>query len=183
MKPATGLRYDWTNLRAEVVGSGQGLTPADLLDHREAARDAVENFGARIASGEIGFPNLPFDPKPVGKIEAYARKQRGRFRSILLLGIGGSALGPFALDVAANGPRPFRRKKVPAELWVLDNVDPLILGRALEQLDPRKTLAVVITKSGSTAETMAQFLIVYDWLRRKLGAKQAARQVAAVTDP
>lgn len=183
MKSAAGLRYDWTNLRAEVVGSGQGLTPADLLDHREAAREAVENFGARIASGEIGFPNLPFDSKPVAKIEAYARKQRGRFHSILLLGIGGSALGPFALDVAVNGPRPFRRKGVPAELWVLDNVDPLVLGRALEQLDARKTLAVVITKSGSTAETMAQFLIVYDWLRRKLGAKKAARQVAAVTDP
>ena len=183
MKAGKLLRYDWTNLRAEVVGSGQGLTPADLLDHHEGARAAVENFGARIASGEIGFPHLPFDSKPVRQIEAFARKVRGRYRSILLLGIGGSALGSFSLDAAVNGPRPFRRKKVPAELWVLDNVDPLILGRALEQLDARQTLALVITKSGSTAETMAQFLIVYDWLRRKLGAKKAARHVAAVTDP
>jgi len=100
-----------------------------------------------------------------------------------LLGIGGSALGAYALDALANGPRPFRGKKVPAELWVLDNVDPLILGRALERLDPRQTLVLVITKSGETGETMAQFLIVYDWLRKKVGAKRAAKQVAAVTDP
>ncbi|MGH9863201.1 MAG: glucose-6-phosphate isomerase [Candidatus Acidiferrales bacterium] len=183
MKSSKGIRYQWTNLRAEVVGSGQGLTPADLDSYRAAARAAVEKFTARIDKGEFGFAGLPFDKKPVGQIERYARACRGRYRSILLLGIGGSALGPFALDAAVNGPRPFRRKKVPAELWVLDNVDPLILGRALEQLDPRQTLVLVVTKSGSTAETMAQFLIVYAWLRKKVGAKKAARQVAAVTDP
>jgi len=177
-----GIRYDWTNLRAEVVGSGHGLTAADLDAYRDAGRRAVESFGARLDSREFGFPALPDDKKTIAAIERYARAQR-RFKSILLLGIGGSALGAFALDALGNGPRPFRRKKVPAELWVLDNVDPLVLGRALERLDPRQTLVLVITKSGETGETMAQFLIVYDWLRKKVGAKKAARQVAAVTDP
>lgn len=183
MPMSKAIRYDWTNLRAEVVGAGHGLTTADLADHRAAARTAVEKFSARLTSGEFGFAGLPFDLKPVAQIERYARAQRGRYRSVLLLGIGGSALGAFALDAAVNGPRPFRRKKVPAELVVLDNVDPLVLGRALEQLDPRRTLVLVVTKSGETGETMAQFLIVYDWLRKKLGAKRAARHVAAVTDP
>ena len=188
MATTKGIRYDWANLRADVVGSGQGLTPADLESHRDAARHAVEAIGARLDSGEFGFASLPDDRKTLAAVERYARAQRrlpaqAGFKSILLLGIGGSALGPFALDALANGPRPFRRKRVAAELWVLDNVDPLILGRALEQLDPRQTLVLVITKSGETGETMAQFLIVYDWLRKKLGAKKAARQVAVVTDP
>lgn len=183
MKAAKMVRYDWTNLRADVVGSGQGLTPADLDAHRPAARAAVERIVARVDRGEFGFPGLPFDKAALAEVERYARAQRGRYRWVLVLGIGGSALGAFALDAAANGPRPFRKKKVPAELVVLDNVDPLILGRALEQLDPGRTLVLVITKSGSTAETMSQFLIVYDWLRKKVGAKKAARQVAAVTDP
>jgi glucose-6-phosphate isomerase len=178
-----GLRYDWTNLRAEVVGAGRGLTADDLDGFRETSRAAVANFGQRLDSGEFGFHRLPFDRTALNEVERYARAQRGRWRAILLLGIGGSALGPFALDAVANGPRPFRRRKVPAELWVLDNVDPLMLGRTLEHLDPRKTLVVVNTKSGSTAETLAQFLIVYDWLRRKVGAKKATKQVAAVTDP
>jgi glucose-6-phosphate isomerase len=177
------IRYDWTNLRAEVVGSGHGLNEADLRAHTEQARAAVKKFVARLDKSEFGFAALPFDKKPVQQVERYARQWRGRYRSVLLLGIGGSALGAHALDAAVNGPRPFRRGKVPAELWVLDNVDPLVLGRALEQLDPRRTLVLVITKSGSTAETMAQFLLVYDWLRKKVGAKKAARQVAAITDP
>jgi len=184
MATTKGIRYDWTNLRAEVVGSGHGLTAADLDAYRDAGRRAVENFGARVDKGEFGFPALPDDKKTLAAIERYARAQR-RFKSILLLGIGGSALGAFALDALVNGPRPFRRNppRRAAELWVLDNVDPLILGRALERLDPRQTLVLVITKSGETGETMAQFLIVYDWLRKKVGAKKAARQVAAVTDP
>ena len=183
MKTAKMLRYDWTNLRADLVGSGQGLTPADLEAHRPQARAAVERFTARVDKGEFGFPGLPFDKAPLEAVERYARAWRGKYRTVFVLGIGGSALGPFALDAAVNGPRPFRKKKVPAELVVLDNVDPLVLGRALELCDPRKTLVLVITKSGSTAETMSQFLIVYDWLRRKVGAKKAAKQVAAVTDP
>ncbi|MFQ5724610.1 MAG: glucose-6-phosphate isomerase [Terriglobia bacterium] len=183
MKKEKGIRYDWANLRADLVGSGQGLTGADLEAHRERARTAVGKFLARVEKGEIGFPGLPFDIDPLEQVERYARARRGKYRSVLLLGIGGSALGPFALDAAVNGPRPFRKKKVPAELLVLDNVDPLILRRALEPLDPRQTLLLVITKSGSTAETMSQFLIVYAWLRKKLGKKRAAARVAAVTDP
>src|SRR3970282_1363549 len=116
-------------------------------------------------------------------VDRSARAWRGKYRTVFVLGIGGSALGPFALDAAVNGPRPFRKKKVPAELVVLDNADSLVLARARELCAPRKTLVLVITKSGSTAETMSQFLIVYDWLRRKVGAKKAAKQVAAVTDP
>lgn len=183
MKATKMLRYDWTNLRADLVGSGQGLTPADLEAHRPQARAAVERFTARVDKGEFGFAGLPFDKAPLAAVERYARAWRGKVRTVFVLGIGGSALGSFALDAAVNGPRPFRKKKVPAELVVLDNVDPLVLGRALELADPRKTLVLVITKSGSTAETMSQFLIVYDWLRRKVGAQRAAKQVAAVTDP
>jgi len=183
MKATKMLRYDWTNLRADLVGSGQGLTPADLDSHRAAARAAVERFLARVDRGEFGFAGLPFDKAPLEAVERYARAWRGKARTVFVLGIGGSALGAFALDAAVNGHRPFRKKKVPAELVVLDNVDPLVLGRALELADPRKTLVLVITKSGSTAETMSQFLIVYDWLRRKVGAQRAAKQVAAVTDP
>ncbi len=183
MKKSNFIRYEWANLRADLVGSGQGLTEADLEAHRDKARAAAEKFLARVDKGEIGFPALPFDKQAPAQVERYARAQRGKVKHVLLLGIGGSALGPFALDAAVNGPRPFRKKRVAAELIVLDNVDPLILGRALEQLNPRQTLVLVITKSGSTAETMSQFLIVYDWLRKKLGRKRAAARVAAVTDP
>jgi len=63
-----GIRYDWTNLRAEVVGSGHGLTAADLDAFRDAARRAVESFGARVDKGEFGFAALPDDKKTLSAI-------------------------------------------------------------------------------------------------------------------
>ena len=177
------IRYDWSNLRAEMVGTGNGLTAAELKARHDQVEDAVHHFLVRVERDEAGFTKLPFQKKPVAQVQRFARAWRGKYQSVLLLGIGGSALGPSALDALVNGTPPFRRKDAPAELVVADNVDPVMLGRALERLDPRKTLVLAVTKSGSTAETMAQFLIVYDWLRKRLGKEKAARQVAAVTDP
>ena len=176
------IQYQWSNLRADVVGPGNGLTTAELDARGDNAKQAVQHFLARVEQGEIGFPSLPQQKKPVAQVNRFARKWKGKCRHVLLLGIGGSSLGAVALDAVVNGAPPFRRKDAPAELITVDNADPMMLGRALDRLDPKKTVALVITKSGSTAETMAQFLIVYDWLQKKLGKKAAARHVAAVTD-
>jgi glucose-6-phosphate isomerase len=64
---------------------------------------------------------------------------------------------------------------------ILDNVDPESVSRKLAGLDPRKTAVNVITKSGETAETMANFLIVLDWMEGKLGKKSLARLSATTT--
>ncbi len=63
---------------------------------------------------------------------------------------------------------------------ILDNVDPTLAEAALDSMNPKKTLALVIAKSGSTAETVAAFLIVREWLRRRLGSK-ASQRIVAVT--
>jgi glucose-6-phosphate isomerase len=59
-------------------------------------------------------------------------------------------------------------------------VDPFLIEKALDSMKPKRTLAIVIAKSGATAETMAVFLIVRDWLEHKLG-KRAAQHIIAVT--
>jgi len=65
---------------------------------------------------------------------------------------------------------------------VLDNVDPGVMAAALEQLNPKRTAVCVIAKSGTTAETLAAFLIVRQWMLKALG-KRARAQIIAVTDP
>ena len=100
-----------------------------------------------------------------------------------VLGIGGSALGAWALDCAMRGPHPVQAAfstKNP-KLVILDNVDPSLIGAALESMNPKKTLAVVIAKSGATAETMATFLIVESWLRAAMGKKTAQRIIAVTS--
>jgi glucose-6-phosphate isomerase len=99
-----------------------------------------------------------------------------------LIGIGGSALGAWALDCGIRGPHPVQGafSSTHPRLVILDNVDPAFTSAALASMNPRKTLAVVVAKSGSTAETVATFLIVRDWLTQALKAKAAGR-IAAVT--
>lgn len=177
------IRYRWENLLEEFVGVGNGLTRGEVAGLAEAAGAAVRRLAEEVRRGEIGFAKLAFDEASARDVLRYARQWRGRYKHVLVLGIGGSALGPWAIDCAVNGPYPFRRRSVPADLLILDNVDPLMLARALERVNPRQTLATVITKSGSTAETVAQFMIVRDWLRRKLGEREARRRLSVITDP
>ncbi len=174
------LQYRPENLFADRVG-GEGISPAELDAELGRGRSAVAALAKRVANGEVGFPQLPLDRKMLAKVQRFARGWRGRYRTVLLLGIGGSALGPLALERALHGTPPLRRRDRP-ELIVLDNVDPAPVAAALAFLQPRETLVLVITKSGSTAETMAQFLVVREWLSRALGKRSRERMVA-ITDP
>ncbi|HJT86837.1 MAG TPA: hypothetical protein VJ732_03250, partial [Bryobacteraceae bacterium] len=82
-----------------------------------------------------------------------------------------------------RGPHPVQGSFTPQHprIVILDNVDPSFTAQALGSMDPRKTLVVVIAKSGGTAETVATFLIVRDWLEQALGRRKAAARIAAVT--
>jgi glucose-6-phosphate isomerase len=103
-----------------------------------------------------------------------------------VLGIGGSALGPVALRSALrpsgwNSLGDAARGGFP-RLHVLDNVDPVTIDALLGRLDLGRALFVVTSKSGGTAETMSQFLVVHERLAAAVG--DAWRDhVVFVTDP
>src|SRR4051794_8813131 len=96
-----GFNYD--NTLAKRVGA-EGLNENDL--DTSNAKEIVTAFRGRVDSGEVGFPNLPDDKKVVSSINKFADSIRGEIDDVLLVGIGGSALGPYALDVAMRGPHP-----------------------------------------------------------------------------
>ncbi|MGE4618253.1 MAG: glucose-6-phosphate isomerase [Planctomycetota bacterium] len=93
--------------------------------------------------------------------------------SILLLGIGGSALGARAL-AAALAPEPIR------DLNILDNIDPDTVERKLSRLDLSRTTVLVISKSGATAETSAQLLRIIAALRA--AGVDPDQKIIAITD-
>lgn len=66
-------------------------------------------------------------------------------------------------------------------MHVLDNVDPVTIGALLDRLELSNTLFLVVSKSGGTAETMAQFIIVRERLKR--GRLKLADHFVIVTDP
>lgn len=178
------IAFDETNLLADMVGKNDGLTRAEVERGRSKAIRALRGFRKRSESGEVGFPHLPFQTGVVRDIERYAAEVRGSFDTVCVVGIGGSALGAWALDCGIRGPHPVQGAFTAnhPRLVILDNVDPSFTASALASMDPRKTLALVIAKSGGTAETVSTFLIVRDWMEQALKRKASARIAAVTTD-
>lgn len=154
--------------------------------------DASKNFGeakrgfdALRSGGSVGFVDLPANAQLLRQVTSFAKEARGKFDDVVILGIGGSALGPIALRTALrpsgwNMLDEKARDNYP-RLQVLDNVDPETIAALLGRLRLPRTLFIVTSKSGGTAETMAQFLIVHDRLvRDKLDLSQ---HLVFVTDP
>ena len=179
------IRYDYTNMLADVVGENRGATEDQLDEMEGRLMAALDVLRMRRGPKDLAWMDLPYQKESVAEILAYAREVEGVYDDVLVLGIGGSALGVTALKTALL---PFYSDYLSPEerrhprLWVLDNVDPDWVVAALRLLDPERTLVIVTSKSGSTTETMAQFLIVRDWLRARLG-DGAACHLVAITDP
>ena len=177
------IHFDPTNLSAAMVGQKHGLTPREVAAAKPAALAALAGFHKSVEKDAYGFPHLPFQTKLIRKILSYAKSVAGKYDTVCVVGIGGSALGAWALDCGLRGPHPVQKAfsaKNP-RLVILDNVDPVFVDSALASMNPSKTLVVPIAKSGATAETMSVFLIVHDWLKEKLGGKKAAARIAVVT--
>jgi glucose-6-phosphate isomerase len=168
------IQFDYTNVLDTAVGK-HGLPQSSFSAVTDAAQRAVTAIESAHAAGKLGFAGLPLAVEPVQKVLAFARERA--FKNILVLGIGGSALGPAALESALA--RPNAEKK----LVVLDNIDPDFVAGTLETLDPKDTLVNVIAKSGVTAETMATFAIVRKWMIDSVGPSGLRDRIAVTTDP
>ena len=178
------IRLDYTNMLAPTVAGGvpedewRRAGPAFARVHADILRQRDE--------GRLGFLDVPGDAGLRGQSERFAEGRRGQFSDVVILGIGGSALGPIALRTALRPAHwnllDDRGRGGAPRLHVLDNVDPRTIGGLLSILDPSRTLFVVTSKSGGTAETMAQYLIVRDRLRGTAGI-DPARHIVFITDP
>ena len=158
---------------------------ADWSSAPELFRRAFAAAGKRQTAGELGFLALPSDAALHKQSLDFAARAKGKFDDVVILGIGGSALGPIALRTALLAPdwnalSDAERGSRP-RLHVLDNVDPHRIDALLGRLKLERALFVVISKSGGTAETMAQYLVVRERLTQQ--TKDAAAHLVFVTDP
>lgn len=97
-------------------------------------------------------------------------------RSVVNIGIGGSDLGPVLLTEAL---RPYMTASVTCRF--VSNVDPSDLADQLTGLDPAETLVIVVSKTFTTAETLANAVAARDWLRRGVGDTGAGEHLVAVS--
>ena len=170
---APRIELDYTNTLAEAVGEGGGLTAADLASAGGAAAAAFEAVGAGRGSGWLRWTDLPGRSDYADDCLKLWKGLAARFDNVVVIGIGGSALGAVALRSALC--HPFHNelpndKRNGARLYVLDNADPDRCAALLETLDLSRTLFNVVTKSGSTAETASQFLVARAAVESAIGS-------------
>ncbi len=163
-----------------------GLPRARLGELAGRFGDIQAEVRRRRAAGEYGFYGLVRQDETVREIKIFAEGLGQAHDHVLVLGIGGSALGTKALLNALRRPAwnewDDEGRDFFPRLTVLENVDPTTVSAALRRIDPRRVLVNVISKSGGTAETMAQYLVVRAWLEEALG-QAAYRHFVFTTDP
>jgi glucose-6-phosphate isomerase len=180
------LTIDYRNATADAVGANNGVTDAMLDDLAPTVAAQHERLTAEHADGGQRWMDLPSDTVLAADIENFAADARERYADFILIGIGGSSLGAIATIQALADPY---RNLLPREMrngprfFVLDNPDPEKVAATLATVDLPNTLVNVVTKSGQTAETMANFLVARQALEAAVGPEQARQQIVATTDP
>lgn len=169
------LIFDYNYLMDEFVKDG--ISYAELEAYEGQVKEACKILEEKRANGAktlTQWMNFPYiQEEIVADILATAEKVKREFESFVVLGIGGSALGPIAVHQALNHiyyneVSKESRNGCP-KFYVIDNVDPERMSALLDVVDVNTTMFNVITKSGSTSETMAQFLLVKSLLVKALG--------------
>ena len=166
------IRLDVNPMMAEYVGS-RGISRAELDAKIPAMKQAYAAVEAGRGKDMQGWIDLPYNQEAVvAEIEKTAKEIRSEFEAFVVLGIGGSALGPAAVQAALNHlhyNELSAEKRNGPRLYIEDNIDPERMAALMDVIDLKKTCFNVITKSGGTAETMSQYLIVTDALKAACG--------------
>lgn len=176
------LRYDATGLKPSVVGEARGVSEIDrnrlgprLIEAHQAIRTAHERGG-------LGFIDCPL--QDVEAILTWAADKRAEgFRDQVVIGIGGSSLGSRALYEALAEDPQGEGSENGLRTYFTENIDPVGVARLFDRLDLRQTLFIVVTKSGSTVETMSKFWLAFDRVCAEVGEANASRHFVAITGP
>lgn len=182
------IKLNYKNADAMVIGKENGLEiEKEFANYKDQIAHIITDLNKRKDKpGQwLQWMNLGYNEETLWYVKEFVSQVQGKFENILVLGIGGSALGGIAVTEALLKPfwnllTPEQRNGMP-RIFFLDNIDPDYISGLLKVLDLKKTLVNVITKSGSTAETMSQFMIVKNILEQELGADYR-ENIVATTD-
>ena len=179
------ISFDYNNMMADYVGAEEGITEADIKAKAPLIKKAIASYKAGRGKNMMGWTELPYNQgEIVNDIIATAKNIRRKFKYFVVLGIGGSALGPIAVFQALNHLRyndlTAKQRKGP-KFFVEDNVDPERMAALLDVIELDKTMFNVVTKSGSTSETMSQYLIIMKMLKDAYGDKASEHMIATTS--
>ena len=158
-----------------------GLLDEEFQELQSLTGPVIDELRQARDDGTLPLLSLPASTDDLEELETIALRFRKAFDDVVILGTGGSSLGGqtlYSLADSGFGPR-----KGGPRLHFLDNVDPDTFELLYEQLDLKRTGFIVISKSGGTAETVAQFIACLDRLMTLIGRDQVPRHALVITEP
>ncbi|MBQ3641347.1 glucose-6-phosphate isomerase [bacterium] len=182
------IEFNYRNVQEHVIGSENGINVEQAFDrYRETIHRIISDMNSnKDKPGQnLQWMNLGYNEETIWYVKEFAAMVENRFDNVLILGMGGSALGGKAVCEALLPPywnflSKEQRNNYP-KLFFLDNIDPDQMNALLNLLDLKKTLVNVVTKKGSTAEVMAQFMVLKDRMEKELG-EDYRKNIIATTD-
>jgi glucose-6-phosphate isomerase len=178
------IRLNYANCLKNFVGQS-GLDVEELKALEPPVSKAYSAIQSLKKQGKAGFMELPYRLDMAKEIMTAKKKVPKKFENFVVIGIGGSALGNIALQQALRHPfwnlLDKKKRKGGLKLFVPDNVDPDLISGLCDVLDVKKTLFNVISKSGTTAECLANYFVLKKILQKKVG-KNYNQHIIITTD-
>jgi len=175
------LKIDYRFVMNDLLKSN-GLNKKDLDAALKKSAQILDGLREKRGRAELGFTTVLNDRAVVEPCVELAGKYKSKIENVVVLGIGGSALGPRALASALlPDPLLLGSRKNP-RLLVCDNIDPDSLADTFKIAFTRPSLFVAISKSGATPETGSQLLYVIHRLKKNYG-KNWKKHLVVITDP
>lgn len=145
-----------------------------------SALAGVKRIKTWYDEGTLPLLRLPERRDDLGVLQDFAELWRRQKSDIVVLGTGGSNLGAKALYALAD--QGFGRTDGGPAMHFMDNVDPTTFDALMSRLRPATTAVLAVSKSGTTAETLAQTIVLGDWLAAAVGEGALRHHMAIVTE-
>ena len=153
------IELNYTNTMDEIIYE-EGISFLDIEDINEKITTAYDNIMEKCKNNELGFMKIIYEDISIyNELKEYSKD----FDNIVIIGMGGSILGAQAIYEGIKGI--YYNELIDKKVYFLDNSDPEKTFEILNIIDLEKTLVFAISKSGNTAETLANFLIIEEKLK------------------
>lgn len=175
MHSKSPLQLDLNNLFQPSVADA----PKDIQEFDSLFQETHRAINAMRVTGHLTFSNLPQDTILLEQVSELAKNYEWA-QNVLVFGIGGSALGTMSFYHAIGGPfaNTIGVNEGKKRLFVVDYIEPWTLHEILNHVKKDQNLFIIISKSGNTAETLAQYLFLKNFFPHL-----KKEQLVIITDP
>lgn len=168
------IHFDFNGMMADAIGR-EGIARKEIDSLLPQLKTIVDGINNLRRLGQMPYRDLPYHDEETKKILEKSRAIRERFDFVLVLGMGGSALGAlFLIDALGSDKGP--------QMHLCDTVDPVAWTQLRDRIDFSRCLLIAVSKSGNTLETLASVLYFTDLIRKMTGSRWK-ESLWIVTDP